>query len=326
MAGNSDFFVLLLLSLLKNGAGAGGGAKVTAKSHDGDIYVVRAHGLIEGFDSSDDWTLDHQAIFRKAAATFVNVTASEVVVKIPVAEAAHRLLGSSSSSAHGFAFDWEVLSSKSHASKAYERIQSVCALCSDDLHRQLATSSNDSYTEALDLFVQSWEGVYVSLDFGISPPYGMGMAVTGVTSPEEYHEPLHAEDHGCGVHASKSIFELGDDLNPKFTMQALLFLVMLTMVFERGTHILEHRISTHPHLMSMYSKMTTELTILGLISFFLTIFIQSGVVEHGEQALLAYSRLRVSSDAFIPVVIQVFTLVFIPVFILDPYIPLLAWP
>jgi hypothetical protein len=73
-------------------------------------------------------------------------------------------------------------------------------------------------------------------------------------------EPEESEEQ------KEDIFALGDDLNPKYLIQALLFLIFFTIVFENTQEWLTENFKNTPYD-AMVHKMQGELTILGALAF-----------------------------------------------------------
>ena len=83
-----------------------------------------------------------------------------------------------------------------------------------------------------------------------------------------------------------SIFGLGSSLNVQAASISLIAIVAFTVIFELGTHKLDHHLEGSPYK-EMVDKIYKELTILGFISFGVFMFIQSEA-EVDQDIFLAF--------------------------------------
>jgi hypothetical protein len=78
------------------------------------------------------------------------------------------------------------------------------------------------------------------------------------------------------------IFDASDDFQVSSIAYTMVGLIVFTIVFEKIVHTMKHKASPYSHYKEMLEKILAELTILGFLSFTLTILIQSGVLPHNE--------------------------------------------
>jgi hypothetical protein len=120
---------------------------------------------------------------------------------------------------------------------------------------------------------------------------------------DEHGEEGHAEGHGDGHgdehgehgdgngdehgdhgehahHHPPLIFASSDDFDVQSIAYTMVGLILFTLAFEKIVDYIKERAHPYPHYEEMFKKILTELTILGFISFLLTIFIQSGLLPH----------------------------------------------
>ena len=81
------------------------------------------------------------------------------------------------------------------------------------------------------------------------------------------------------------IFDATDDFDVKSIAFTMVGLIAFTIFFEKVIHQLKHKAHPYPHYEEMLEKIIAELTILGFLSFTLTILVQSGVLPHNEVLL-----------------------------------------
>jgi hypothetical protein len=78
------------------------------------------------------------------------------------------------------------------------------------------------------------------------------------------------------------IFDATDDFDVKSIAFTMVGLIAFTLFFEKIMYLLKAKAHPYPHYKEMLEKIVAELTILGFLSFTLTILVQSGVLPHNE--------------------------------------------
>ena len=73
-----------------------------------------------------------------------------------------------------------------------------------------------------------------------------------------------------------------------------MILIIITIAFEKVTHKIKHALKPYPHYSEMLAHVFTELTILGFISFTITIFIQAGALPEGGEWMEAFEYAHVA--------------------------------
>jgi Ca2+-binding EF-hand superfamily protein/ribosomal protein L12E/L44/L45/RPP1/RPP2 len=91
-----------------------------------------------------------------------------------------------------------------------------------------------------------------------------------------------------------NLFHSGDHLPGVFVAENLIILIVITIGFEHATHWLKHKLKPYPHYSAMLSHVFTELTILGFISFTITMLMESEILPEGGERMEAFEYAHVA--------------------------------
>jgi hypothetical protein len=83
-------------------------------------------------------------------------------------------------------------------------------------------------------------------------------------------------------HAHTLIFDASDSFDVESITYTVLMIIGFTLFWEKIVHYMRHKTHPYHHLYQMLEKILAELTILGFLSFTLTMLIQSGVLPENQ--------------------------------------------
>jgi hypothetical protein len=130
---------------------------------------------------------------------------------------------------------------------------------------------------------------YTTLDLGVTQPSGFHtVGFSNLVAPKAYVPTVAVE-----APHTVNIFRLGDNLEPKHTLQAMFILILVTIAIESIFEYIQEATADSPRYFEMFNKMTSELTILGIISFSIAMGINGGLIHHGVE-LIAFEFAHIS--------------------------------
>jgi hypothetical protein len=235
------------------------------------VSVIEAKVVLQGFASPAYWTLDHRAVFWKAASNYLNVSGVIVEIEDPcVGGGEHRRrLGTSYSTAdhesdHGINVDLIVTHSSEHSLLVHTELTKLRDASEHHAEEHRMLGSNP-----LQLLVDEWKGVYAGMGL-VSAPTNLSLSVAEV-------HVIEGERCATEHHAHPSLFELRMHfehfpLDPREILGCFVALVTITIIFEELVHRTDNLLEFKaPHFNTIFESICKELMILGFISF--TIFI-----------------------------------------------------